>query len=104
MLHGMPFTLNYGAHFMICDCKGLSWRIAFWMHNIYVCVIYVVWCSSVTIHHEGTSAAIQYGSGAISGFFSYDDVKVGDLVVKSQVPWTFFLYIVSNLSSLIILE
>ncbi|KAM3749263.1 hypothetical protein ACB098_05G170400 [Castanea mollissima] len=24
------------------------------------------------------------GSGAISGFFSYDDVKVGDLVVKSQ--------------------
>lgn len=29
MLHGMPFTLNYGAHFMIRDCKGLSWRIAF---------------------------------------------------------------------------
>ncbi|KAK7859914.1 aspartic proteinase, partial [Quercus suber] len=39
---------------------------------------------SKTYKKEGTSAAIQYGSGAISGFFSYDDVKVGDLVVKSQ--------------------
>ena len=33
----------------------------------------------------GTSAAIQYGTGAISGFFSYDNVRVGDLVVKKQV-------------------
>ncbi|KAK4588409.1 hypothetical protein RGQ29_019411 [Quercus rubra] len=39
---------------------------------------------SETYKKNGTSAAIQYGSGAISGFFSYDDVKVGDLVVKSQ--------------------
>nr|XP_023925137.1 aspartic proteinase-like [Quercus suber] len=39
---------------------------------------------SKTYKKDGTSAAIQYGSGAISGFFSYDDVKVGDLVVKSQ--------------------
>lgn len=33
----------------------------------------------------GQPAAIQYGTGAISGFFSYDNVKVGDLVVKDQV-------------------
>ncbi|KAK7275181.1 hypothetical protein RIF29_16290 [Crotalaria pallida] len=33
----------------------------------------------------GTSADIQYGTGAISGFFSYDDVKVGDVVVKNQI-------------------
>lgn len=39
---------------------------------------------SKTYKKNGTSAAIQYGTGAISGFFSYDDVKVGNLVVKSQ--------------------
>ncbi|KAI4298720.1 hypothetical protein L6164_032245 [Bauhinia variegata] len=33
---------------------------------------------------NGTAAAIQYGTGAISGFFSYDSVKVGDIVVKDQ--------------------
>ncbi|KAK6133227.1 hypothetical protein DH2020_032988 [Rehmannia glutinosa] len=30
------------------------------------------------------SAAIQYGSGSISGFVSEDNVEIGDLVVKSQ--------------------
>ncbi|KAJ9551678.1 hypothetical protein OSB04_015723 [Centaurea solstitialis] len=33
----------------------------------------------------GTSAAIQYGTGSISGFVSQDSVKLGDLVVKEQV-------------------
>lgn len=37
------------------------------------------------IHSAGKPAAIQYGTGAISGFFSQDNVKVGDLVVKNQV-------------------
>ncbi|PQM37961.1 aspartic proteinase-like [Prunus yedoensis var. nudiflora] len=32
----------------------------------------------------GTSAKITYGSGSISGFFSQDNVEVGDLVVKNQ--------------------
>lgn len=35
--------------------------------------------------HAGTSAAIHYGTGAISGFFSYDNVQVGDIIVKDQV-------------------
>jgi phytepsin len=47
---------------------------------------YIVRYNSNTFHRPGTSAAIQYGTGAISGFFSYDDVKVGNLVVKNQVP------------------
>lgn len=34
--------------------------------------------------YTGTSAAIHYGSGAISGFFSSDNVQVGDLSVKNQ--------------------
>ncbi|KAK6149732.1 hypothetical protein DH2020_017257 [Rehmannia glutinosa] len=39
---------------------------------------------SSTYKKNGKSAAIQYGTGAISGFFSEDNVKVGDLVVKGQ--------------------
>ncbi|XP_055805093.1 aspartic proteinase-like isoform X1 [Solanum dulcamara] len=39
---------------------------------------------SSTYKKNGESAAIQYGSGAISGFFSEDTVKVGDLVVTDQ--------------------
>ncbi|KAF7840607.1 Aspartic proteinase [Senna tora] len=39
---------------------------------------------SNTYRKNGTAAAIQYGTGAISGFFSYDSVKVGDIVVKDQ--------------------
>lgn len=33
---------------------------------------------------NGKSADIHYGSGAIAGFFSQDNVKVGDLVIKKQ--------------------
>lgn len=43
----------------------------------------------------GTAAAIQYGTGAISGFFSYDSVKVGDIVVKNQVMLIICLSFVS---------
>ncbi|CAI0436365.1 unnamed protein product [Linum tenue] len=37
---------------------------------------------SSTYKENGKSAAIQYGTGAISGFFSEDNVKIGDIVVK----------------------
>jgi phytepsin len=39
---------------------------------------------SSTYKKNGTSAAIRYGTGSISGFFSQDHVKVGDIVVKNQ--------------------
>lgn len=39
---------------------------------------------SSTYQKNGKSAEIHYGTGAISGFFSQDNVKVGDLVVKNQ--------------------
>ncbi|XP_007020768.2 PREDICTED: aspartic proteinase [Theobroma cacao] len=39
---------------------------------------------SSTYKANGKPADIQYGTGAISGFFSEDNVQVGDLVVKNQ--------------------
>uniref|UniRef100_A0A5B6ZR44 Phytepsin n=2 Tax=Davidia involucrata TaxID=16924 RepID=A0A5B6ZR44_DAVIN len=39
---------------------------------------------SSTYKKNGKSAEIHYGTGAISGFFSQDNVEVGDLVVKNQ--------------------
>ncbi|KAL2253301.1 aspartic proteinase A1-like isoform X2 [Sesamum indicum] len=39
---------------------------------------------SSTYKMNGKSAAIQYGTGAISGFFSEDNVNIGHLVVKYQ--------------------
>ncbi|KAL8145496.1 cyprosin-like [Apium graveolens] len=39
---------------------------------------------SSTYKKNGKSAAIHYGTGSISGFFSQDSVEVGDLVVKEQ--------------------
>ncbi|KAM3696363.1 hypothetical protein ACJW30_06G034900 [Castanea mollissima] len=40
--------------------------------------------SSSTYKKNGKPADIHYGTGAISGYFSQDHVKVGDLVVKNQ--------------------
>ncbi|GLT83574.1 hypothetical protein SLE2022_018540 [Rubroshorea leprosula] len=39
---------------------------------------------SSTYTKNGKPAEIHYGTGAISGFFSQDNVQVGDLVVKDQ--------------------
>ncbi|KAK8496676.1 hypothetical protein V6N12_063936 [Hibiscus sabdariffa] len=39
---------------------------------------------SRTYKKNGKSASIQYGTGAISGFFSNDNVQVGKLVVKDN--------------------
>lgn len=39
---------------------------------------------SSTYKKNGKSAAIQYGTGAISGFFSQDSIKLGDLSIKEQ--------------------
>ncbi|KAH9733832.1 retrotransposon protein SINE subclass [Citrus sinensis] len=40
---------------------------------------------SNTYTEIGKSCEINYGSGSISGFFSQDNVEVGDVVVKDQV-------------------
>lgn len=40
---------------------------------------------SSTYKEDGTSFAIQYGTGAMEGFLSQDDVTLGDLTVKGQV-------------------
>ncbi|KAK9935994.1 hypothetical protein M0R45_012861 [Rubus argutus] len=39
---------------------------------------------SSTYKKNGKPASIQYGTGAISGFFSNDNVKIGNIFVKDQ--------------------
>uniref|UniRef100_A0A7N0TMY7 Peptidase A1 domain-containing protein n=1 Tax=Kalanchoe fedtschenkoi TaxID=63787 RepID=A0A7N0TMY7_KALFE len=39
---------------------------------------------SSTYRRNGTLASIRYGSGAVSGFFSNDNVRIGNLVVINQ--------------------
>ncbi|KAJ1689707.1 hypothetical protein LUZ63_013862 [Rhynchospora breviuscula] len=50
------------------------------------CFFHSKYKSSASSTHKknGTSAAIQYGTGAIAGFYSQDHVTVGDLEVKNQ--------------------
>ncbi|XP_076884300.1 cyprosin-like [Bidens hawaiensis] len=50
------------------------------------CLFHSKYKSSHSSSYEknGKSAAIQYGTGSISGFFSTDSVKLGDLIVKEQ--------------------
>ncbi|KAG5131802.1 hypothetical protein JHK84_038199 [Glycine max] len=40
---------------------------------------------AVTLFSSGSSAEIRYGTGQISGFFSQDYVKVGDLIVLTRI-------------------
>ncbi|GFZ13816.1 saposin-like aspartyl protease family protein [Actinidia rufa] len=40
---------------------------------------------SSTYTKNGTTCKIHYGSGSIYGFFSQDNVRVGDVVIKDQV-------------------
>lgn len=61
------------GHLIFCICRR---------NAIFVYSIIFILASSCYL---GTAAAIHYGTGAISGFFSYDNVKVGDIVVKNQV-------------------
>lgn len=53
--------------------------IACWLHPRYKAG------KSSTYTENGKSCSITYGSGAVSGFFSQDNVLLGDLVVKDQV-------------------
>ncbi|KAL9243497.1 hypothetical protein vseg_017376 [Gypsophila vaccaria] len=52
--------------------------IACYFHSFYRSTV------SRTYKKSGERAAIKYGTGAISGFFSKDSVEVGDVVVRDQ--------------------
>lgn len=40
--------------------------------------------ASSTYKKNGTAFDIQYGSGAVSGYISQDDLRIGDLLIKGQ--------------------
>ena len=84
---------SYGRKFVVSDivivtCACLYVHL-FWATRHFVPVKGMLWLrlslrQYFSCCYLGTAAAIQYGTGAISGFFSYDSVRVGEIVVKNQ--------------------
>lgn len=76
-----PFTVIFdtGSSNLWVPSSKCYFSIACYFHSKYSS------SESSTYQENGKSAAIQYGTGSISGFLSQDHVKVGDLVVKDQV-------------------
>ncbi|KAI9081052.1 hypothetical protein K1719_037032 [Acacia pycnantha] len=62
------------------------WVPSSWCYLSIACYVHSWYkaSKSSTFTENGTSCAIEYGSGSISGFFSQDNVKVGGVVVKHQ--------------------
>lgn len=58
--------------------------------------------SHVFILNVGKSAEIHYGTGAISGFFSQDHVKVGNLIVEDQVIFSASIQLIIIIAELLI--
>jgi hypothetical protein len=42
------------------------------------------------VHYTGVPCEIPYEDGYIYGFFSQDNVKVGDIIIKDQVSICLF--------------
>ncbi|XP_028793028.1 aspartic proteinase A1-like isoform X1 [Neltuma alba] len=62
------------------------WVPSSWCYLSIACYVHSWYTASksTTYTGNGTSCEIQYGSGSVSGFFSQDSVKVGDVTVKHQ--------------------
>ncbi|KAL8267729.1 hypothetical protein R6Q59_001527 [Mikania micrantha] len=64
-------------YYMACDkCNR---KLSCFFHSKYTSSL------SQTYKANGTAAAIQYGTGSISGYFSEDNLQVGDLVINNQI-------------------
>ncbi|RYR02031.1 hypothetical protein Ahy_B06g080879 isoform A [Arachis hypogaea] len=66
------------CYFSFILLTNVLFQLACYTHNWYKPK------KSKTYIKNGTSCKITYGTGSISGFFSQDSVKVGDVVVKNQ--------------------
>ncbi|PWA89419.1 cyprosin [Artemisia annua] len=87
----VPSAKCYFSMACLFHSKYKSSQSSTYMKNGMVCMSFniscdVYWASIVNIFvsNSGKSAAIQYGTGSISGFFSQDSITLGDLVVKKQ--------------------
>ncbi|KAK2080218.1 hypothetical protein QBZ16_000071 [Prototheca wickerhamii] len=66
------------SNLWVPSSKCSYFSIACYLHNKYTAE------ASSTYLEDGRDFAIQYGSGALTGFLSQDSVTLGDLVVREQ--------------------
>lgn len=68
-------------------CISFSFQVESFKYGSHLCTIQeeLLKIPPFSLNCSGETCKITYGSGAISGFFSKDNVLVGDLVVKNQV-------------------
>jgi hypothetical protein len=55
------------------------------MIDVACCLVGLLSSASLFGIYSGTPASIHYGTGGIAGFYSEDQVTVGNLVVQNQV-------------------
>ncbi|CAL0304856.1 unnamed protein product [Lupinus luteus] len=71
-------VFDTGSSNLWVPSSGCIFSISCYFHSKYISGI------SSTYTEIGTPCKIPYGDGSISGFFSQDNVKVGDIIIKDQ--------------------
>ncbi|CAL5361805.1 unnamed protein product [Camellia sinensis] len=72
-------VFDTGSSYLWVPSSKCHFSIACYMHSKYRAKL------SSTYTEIGTSCKIHYGSRSIFGFFSQDNVRVGDVIIKDQV-------------------
>lgn len=78
---GQPFNVIFdtgSSNVWVPSSKCSFLSIACYMHNQYTSE------KSQTYAADGRDFAIQYGSGALTGFLSRDELRVGSLTIANQ--------------------
>jgi hypothetical protein len=77
--------MEHNLWFNYVDRYYYFFSLRLFIRKVYMFCLRRFWLSACGSFVAGTSFAIQYGTGAMEGFLSQDDVTLGDVTVKGQV-------------------